>query len=80
MKCEAIDKYKKLFVIREMCVALGLNISTYYKWIKVKERNKERLYAERALAKQVRAVFIENKKIYRYRKMQHALEAKNKHL
>ncbi len=77
MKCEAIHKYRSRFTIREMCVALGLSTSTYYKWIKMKERQKIRIFAERALVKQVTDVFIESKKIYGYRKMQHALEAKD---
>jgi len=77
MKCEAIHQYRRRFTIREMCVALGISTSTYYKWLKMKERQKSRIFAEKALIKQVRAVFIESKRIYGYRKMQHALEAKN---
>jgi Transposase and inactivated derivatives len=39
---------------------LGLSTSTYYKWLKMKECKKNRIFAEKALIKQVRAVFEEN--------------------
>jgi putative transposase len=77
MKCEAIHRYRRRFTIGEMCLVLGLSTITYYKWLKMKECHKSRILAEKALVKQVIAIFIENKRIYGYRKMQHALDAKD---
>jgi transposase InsO family protein len=76
MKCEAVHFNRDSFTIQEMCEGLGLNKSTYYKWLKGYNGQQEKLSAQAALARLVRKVFEENKRVYGYRKMQRALEAK----
>lgn len=73
MKCEAIHRNLGRHSICEMCKALGMDKSTYYKWMLRRERQKSRLEKERLLIEKVTEVFIENKKVYGYRKMNEAL-------
>jgi putative transposase len=74
MKCEAIYLNRKGFTIREMCSALGLHKSTYYNWLKNHGKRQIRQLEKTKIAEQVRTVFVENKRVYGYRKMQRALK------
>lgn len=74
MKCEAVYYYKGGGTIQEMCEALGLNKSTYYKWLKAYNRQKEKQAMQAWKAVAVRDIFERNKRVYGYRKMQRALE------
>jgi len=77
MKCESVYINKKVFTIQEMCKALGLNRSTYYKWLKSYSKQQAQKSSQIKLIKKVRKVFDENKKVYGYRKMQRALASKD---
>lgn len=75
MKCEAIHKNRGRHTIWEMCKALGMDKSTYYKWLIRRERQKSRQKEQRKLIIKVSEVFHEHKRVYGYRKMKEALEA-----
>jgi len=75
MKCEAVYFYKGSGTLQEMCEALGLNKSTYYKWLKAYNKQKEKQAMQAWKARAVRDIFERNKRVYGYRKMQRALEA-----
>lgn len=74
MKCEAMWKYIGKYTIVEMCRALGINESTYYKWLCRKQRQKNRLTEQRKLVRKVTEIFEENKSVYGHRKLKIALE------
>jgi len=73
MKCEAVYYYRGSGTLQEMCEALGLNKSTYYKWLKAFHRQKEKQATQVRKACAVRDIFERNKRVYGYRKMQRAL-------
>lgn len=77
MKCEAIHRNRGRHSICEMCKALGMDKSTYYKWLIRREKQKSRLEQERILIEKVTEVFNEHKRVYDYRKMNEALLDKN---
>ncbi len=74
MKYEAIRACSREFSVVKMCKALGLRASNYYRWKKNQEKKEEKEREDRELAAKVREVFIRNKRLYGYRKMQRALE------
>jgi putative transposase len=73
MKCERVFHLRKTYSIRKMCEALGLCHTTYYSWIKTKKRQESKKEEKVLLIEKVEKVFIANKRVYGYRKMQHAL-------
>jgi len=77
MKCEAIHKKKDEHRICEMCKALGIDNSTYYKWIKRKESRSLKIKEYQELIEKVRIVFEDNKRTYGYRKTHRKLKQKN---
>ncbi len=74
MKYEAIHTYGSEFKVRRMCRVLELKPSGYYQWKRRWEKREAYRQEERALSLVVRKVFEDNKQIYGYRKMQHAME------
>jgi transposase InsO family protein len=56
-----------------MCETLGICHTTYYSWVKTKKRNEAKKAERVALIQKIEKVFKENKCVYGYRKMQHAL-------
>ena len=73
MKYEAICIYSPEHSVRKMCEVLGLRECGYYQWLRRLEKNRVKREEERILAKRISEVFIENKEIYGYRKMQREL-------
>ena len=55
--------------------ALGMDKSTYYKWLIRRERQKSRQKEQRKLIIKVSEVFQEHKRVHGYRKMKEALES-----
>ncbi len=76
MKYEAIRIYSSEFSVRKMCKVLGLKTAAYHNWRRRLEKREEKKKEEILLAKKVREIFEENKKVYGYRKMWRALNEK----
>ncbi|MGL4484099.1 MAG: IS3 family transposase [Anaerovoracaceae bacterium] len=76
MKYEAISTKSPEFSVRKMCQVLGLSQSGYYSWKRRYDLKHLLKARERELATKVRETFEENKRVYRYRKIQIALEKK----
>ena len=74
MKYEAICTYSPEHSVRKMCKVLGLRECGYYQWLYRLKKNETKREAECMLAKKIREIFVKNKEIYGYRKMQRALE------
>jgi len=75
MKCEAMYKYKNKneYGISEMCKALGMNRSTYYNWLKRKERLEGKEEEKQKMISKIKEIFDDNNQTYGYRRMQLAL-------
>ncbi|MPM00463.1 hypothetical protein SDC9_46689 [bioreactor metagenome] len=74
MKYEAIDEHRRQFSVRKMCSALGVKESNYYRWRDRQKCQQKTCWQEKLLVVKIKALFLESRRTYGYRKMQRALE------
>jgi putative transposase len=73
MKYEAIRTYSREFSVRKMCRVLNLAEGAYYLWLYRKQIREAKKEQKKGILEKVREVFEASKRVYGYRKMQHAL-------
>lgn len=77
MKYEAIYAVQacgRRFSVRKMCEVLGLRAENYYRWRRRYRQRADQAEKELETVALIRRVFIENKRLYGYRKMRKAME------
>ena len=67
MKYESILEYSTRFDVKKMCEVLGVNRSSYYRWLKGQKKREERNLREKRDIEKIEKVFIDSDKIYGYR-------------
>lgn len=80
MKYEAIRTYSPEHSVRKMCKVLGLKEASYYQWLWRLEKNDIKREKELILLNKIKEVFVANKEVYGYRKMQKALRKEEVYL
>lgn len=70
----AIQTGSREFSVRKMCEAMGLRAENYYRWKRRRIQREEREEKERETVAVIRKVFLENKRLYGYRKIRKSLE------
>ena len=72
MKYKFIQTHRKHYGLSRLCQVLKVSRSGYHKWIKSKpsRREKSNLY----LSIRIKEIFIENRKVYGYRRIEQSLE------
>ena len=80
MKYEAIASCSREFSVRKMCKALGLRAENYYRFRRRRRNREKREEEERETAAVIRQVFLENRRVYVYRRMRQSLEKKEIYL
>ena len=70
----AIQTGSREFSVRKMCEAMRLRAENYYRWKRRQIQREEREEKERETVAVIRKVFLENKRLYGYRKIRKSLE------
>ena len=73
MKYEAIEEYRRRFSVRNMCKALGVKESNYYRWQSRQESQQKNCWQEKLLVMKIEKLFSDSQRTYGYRRMQRAL-------
>lgn len=72
MKFESILEYSTRFDVKKMCEVLGVNRSSYYRWLKRQKNREERNLREK---RDIEKVFNDSDRIYGYRNVTRELKA-----
>lgn len=75
MKFESILEFSTQFDVKKMCEVLGVNRSSYYRWLKRQKLREERNLRERRDVELIEEVFLESDKIFGYRNITRELKA-----
>lgn len=75
MKFEAILEFSTRFDVKKMCEVLGVNRSSYYRWLKRQEQREERNLKERHDVELIEKVFLDSDMIFGYRNITRELKA-----
>lgn len=75
MKFESILEFSTRFDVKKMCEVLGVNRSSYYRWLKAKKKREEKNLKERRDIELVGKAFLDSGRISGYRSITKDLKA-----
>ena len=75
MKFESILEFSTRFNVKKMCEVLGVNRSSYYRWLKAKKNREEKNLKERRDIELVEKAFVDSGRISGYRNITKDLKA-----
>ena len=75
MKFESILEFSTRFDVKKMCEVLGVNRSSYYRWLKGQKKREEKNLRERRDVELIEKVFADSDKIFGYRNITKQLKS-----